>query len=73
MTAVRTGLKDPSAGVRIKAVRALWEIGTPDDLPALDDIAASDPDRTSQNNPGNDYSVRDAARGAAASIRNRSR
>jgi hypothetical protein len=73
MTAIRTGLKDPSAGVRIKAVRALWEIGTAEDLKALDDISANDPDRTSQENPGNDYSVRDAAKGAAASIRNRVR
>jgi hypothetical protein len=73
MTAIRTGLKDPVAGVRIKAVRALWEIGTAEDLRALDDISANDPDRTSANNPGNDYSVRDAAKGAAASIRNRTR
>jgi hypothetical protein len=73
MTAIRTGLKDPAASVRIKAVRALWEIGTAEDLRALEDISANDPDQTPANNPGNDYSVRDAAKGAAASIRNRPR
>ena len=71
MAAIRTGLDDPMPGARMKAVRALWEIGTAADLAALDRIAASDPDRTPEGNPGNTWSVRDAAKGAAASIRKR--
>ena len=71
MAAIHKGLADPLPVVRIKAVRALWDIGTREDLAALDRLAAGDSDRTPEGNPGNEYSVRDAARGAAQSIRSR--
>ena len=71
MAAIRKGLADPLPVVRIKAVRALWDIGTAEDLPALENMAASDPNRTPEGNPGNEYSVRDAARAAAHSISTR--
>ena len=71
MAAIHNGLADPLPVVRIKAVRALWDIGTAEDLAALDRLAADDSDRTPEGNPGNEYSVRDAARFAAQSIRRR--
>ena len=69
--AIHKGLADPLPTVRIKAVRALWDIGVAEDLAALDKLATGDSDRTPEGNPGNEYSVRDAARGAAQSIRAR--
>jgi hypothetical protein len=68
------GLRDPDAAVRFVTVRAVADYGTPALIPALEDIAHSDPvSRPGNNGVGIRYDIREAAAKAIESIQDRAK